>query len=96
MKRQGSVECCPVCGAGLPAPSGQYGETSCPRCSGELWHLALTSGPTFFVRRPGENIYKLMADILGLATEELEGTLKEADSFDVVELLKEVGGALRS
>ncbi len=100
MKREGLLEHCPVCRTTLAMPTGTYGETHCPRCSGQLWHLALTSGQTFFVRRSGESIYELMAGLAdsrhGLTAKHLEAILRDADPLEVVELLTELEDALRS
>jgi len=99
MKRDASLERCPVCRAMLPVPTSTYGETHCPRCSGQLWHLALASGQTFFVRRPGESIYELMTDLAesrpGFTAEHLEAILRDADPLEVVELLTELENPLR-
>lgn len=51
----------------------------------------LRTGPTFFVRRPGETLYDLLADLggsrHGLTATELERTLRDADALDVAEFL---------
>jgi hypothetical protein len=100
MKRDGSLEHCPVCRATLAMPISPYGETCCHRCSGQLWHLALASGQTFFVRRCGENIYELMAGLAdprpGFTAEHLEAILRDADPLDIVELLKELEDGMRA
>ncbi len=100
MKREGSLQRCPVCRATLAMPTSLYGETGCPRCSGQLWHLALAAGQTFFVRRPGESIYELMAGLAdprpGFTAEDLEGILRGADPLDVVELLTGLEDAMRA
>src|SRR5947208_10291664 len=100
MKRDGSINHCPVCRATLPAPPSNYGETHCPRCDSQLWHLGLPSGPAFFVRRAGERIYDLMASLAdsrdGFTAEHLEAILSDADPLDVVELLTELEDSLRS
>ena len=76
-----------------------YGESQCPRCDAQLWHLVPPSRATFFVRRKGESIYDLMAAVLGarlgLTAKDMENVLKEADSLDVVELLMDLEDALR-
>ena len=100
MKRDGSLGHCPVCRTTLPGSTSPYGETHCPRCDGQLWHLALTSGPTFFVRRADESIYDLMAGLAdsghGFTAEHLEAILRDADALDVVELLTHLETAWRS
>ena len=100
MKRDGSFEHCPFCRTALPAPTSIYGESQCPRCDGQLWHLTLASGPAFFVRHAGESIYDLMAELAGprygFSAEEVEATLRDADSFDVPEFLATLEDALRS
>ena len=99
MKRDGSLEHCPGCRATLSVPKQVYGETRCPRCSCQLWHLTLASGMTLFVRRPGETIYDLLADLAGsrhgLTAADIERTLKDADSLDVSEFLLELEDAAR-
>ena len=91
MKPNGSRQLCPACQAALSAPPHACGETHCPRCNAWLWHLGLASGPTFFVRRSGETIYDLMADLTSpgrrLSASEIERTLRNADSIDVMEFL---------
>ena len=100
MKREGSLEHCPFCRTALPTPSSIYGETNCPQCDGQLWHLGLASGPTFFVRRAGESIYDLMADLAGsrygFNAEEVEFTLRDPDALDVAEFLATLEDALRA
>src|SRR5439155_24946167 len=100
MKRNGSRGHCPFCRTALPAPTSAYGGTHCPRCNGQLWNLALASGPAFFLRRAGESIYDLMADLAdsrhGFAAECLESCLRDADALDVVEFLVTFENALRS
>ena len=99
MKREGSLEHCPFCRATLPAPTSIYGETECPQCEGQLWHLGLASGPAFFVRRAGESIYDLMASLAGprygISAEEVAATLRDADALDVAEFLATLEDALR-
>ena len=96
MKREGSLEHCSVCRAALSAPIAAYGHTHCPRCNGQLWHLALPSGTTFFARHAGESIYDLMASLSdsrhGFTAADLEATLRNADSVDVVEFLAQLEG----
>ncbi len=79
---------------------GTCGEAQCPQCDGQLWHLALGSGPAFFVRRDGESIYDLMADLAaprhGFSAEELEAILRDADALDMAEFLATLEHALRS
>jgi hypothetical protein len=98
MKRDGSLEHCPVCRATLPVPKDVCGQSRCPRCSCWLWHLNLSSGSTFFVQRAGESIYDLLAEVVGarhgLTAADLERTLREADSLDVAELLAELENAV--
>lgn len=100
MKRDGAIDHCPACGTALPTPTALYGETHCPRCDGQLWHLALPSGPTFFVRRPGESIYDLMADVADsrhrLNAKNLEASLRQADAIDLAELFAQLEDRLHS
>jgi hypothetical protein len=97
MKREGSHKHCPFCRTTLAMPTGPYVETHCPRCGGQLWHLELSAGQTFFVRRPGESVYEFMSALAGsrdgFTAEELEAILKDADPLDVVEVLTEIGDA---
>ncbi|HKQ38335.1 MAG TPA: hypothetical protein VJ063_09670 [Verrucomicrobiae bacterium] len=90
----------PGCRTILPTPTSGYGETQCPRCEGQLWHLALVAGPPFFVRRPSDTIYDLMAAVADpsreLTAAHMETLLKDADSFDVVELLSDFEANLHS
>jgi len=100
MKREGSLERCPVCRATLPVPTSACGEAKCPRCNCRLYHLTFASGPTFFVRCRGETIYDLLADLTdsrqGFSAADLERTFRDADSLDVAEFLLELEGAMRS
>ena len=60
----------------------------------------LGSGPTFFVQRPSETIYDLLADLgssrHGFTATELERTLRHADALDVAEFLLEIEDVARS
>jgi len=90
VKRDAAIDHCPVCRAALPAPTTSHGETHCPRCDAQLWHLVLPSSLAFFVRRPGESIYDLMAAVAdpshGFTADDLKAVLRHADSLDVAEL----------
>jgi len=98
MKRDGAIDHCPVCRAALSAPIRSHGETHCPRCEAQLWHMAFPSGPAFFVRRPGENIYDVMAATAepshGLTPEILQPAFKDADAFDIAEIFADLENAL--
>ena len=100
MKHDGSLEHCPFCRTALPAPASAYGEAQCPQCEGQLWYLGLASGSTFFIRRAAESIYDLMASLAGprygFTAQDLEITLRDADSLDVVEFVATLEDALRS
>jgi hypothetical protein len=95
-----ALEHCPICRSILPVPKDIYGETRCPRCSCELWHLLVGSGPSFFVRRSGETIYDLLADLADarhrFTAADVERTLCDADPLDVAEFLSELEDAARS
>jgi hypothetical protein len=98
MALSGACGRCPVCAAALWAPDpGPTGEGRCPRCGAELWALPLASGPTFFVRRPGQTFHEVLAawasPRLGVPAEEIEWTLRSADSLDIVEFVMEVENA---
>jgi len=97
MKRDGTLGHCPICRATLPLPRDVYGETRCPRCSAQLWHLVFTSGPTFFVRHAGKTIYDLLAAVAGdgFCATEIERILRDADSLDIAEFLSEIEDAVR-
>jgi len=60
--------------------------------------LTFRSGPTFFVRRAGESIYDLMAGLAGSrdgnTVQDLEASLRDADSLDIAEFLAEIEAAL--
>ncbi len=91
---------CPVCGTALAAlDSEPIEEQRCPRCEAELWTLALPSGPTLFVRRPGQSaaefIESLVGPALGTAAMELVSFLQGADAFDTLELMAEIELAWR-
>jgi hypothetical protein len=98
MKRDGTIEQCPVCRATLPSPKDIYGETRCPRCSAQLWHLSFASGPAFFVRHRGETIYDLLSAVAGegFSTDEIERILRDGDSLDIAEFLSEIEDAVHS
>jgi hypothetical protein len=100
MARNGLPNRCPVCRAALAAPpAAVHGERDCPRCGAGLWFLLFSDGPTFFVRRPGESVHDLIADLagprLGLTSVQVKDMLQGADSLDVVELVMEIEDALR-
>src|SRR5947207_15316117 len=98
MKHHGSPKYCPACRSTLPPPASSYGQTQCPRCEAQLWHFVLPSGPAFFIGRAGESIYDFMAGLGDhpLSAKDLEAILKGADPLDVIEILAELEGALRS
>jgi hypothetical protein len=86
---------CPVCRAALSAPADTpFGPARCPRCGGELWFVVFSVGPVFFIRRPGESVYHLLAGLAwpegGRTAEQAEEVFRAADSLDVVEMLMEV------
>src|SRR5262249_51476955 len=90
----GAAGRCPTCGAALWAPPSEpLGSARCPRCGAELWVVGLSSGPRFFVRRPGESLADFAADLaagrLGPA-DEVGAALKEMDSLDLVEFIFEL------
>ena len=84
----------------------QFVERNCPRrrasvarsaalvvtASFGFWRWLLVS--RFFVRRPQETIYELMADVAdsrhGFTAANLERMLRDADLFDIAELLLEL------
>jgi hypothetical protein len=73
-----------VCHAALWAEVCQpLGHNQCPRCGAELWVVGFSEGPAFFLRRPGESVYDLLAALagpqLGLSASEIEAALKDAD-----------------
>src|SRR5437868_10588618 len=91
---------CPVCAAALWASdSGAVGRKRCPRCGADLWVLAGADGPVFFVRQPGQSRYHFLATLAGplqgVPAEEMEVTLRGADSLDLVELVLEIEEALK-
>ena len=98
MKRDGTMNHCPICRAALSAPSSSHGGTNCPQCEAQLWHLPLPSGPAFFVRRQEESIYDLMAAIADpshrFTADDLKAALKDADSLDTVEFFTELEDGL--
>jgi hypothetical protein len=88
---------CPLCGAALWAPAAEVlGCRNCPRCGAALWFLSGTDGPVFFVRTPGQSRAGFLAALAGVTTEEMEATLKQVDSLDLVELVLEIEDGLRS
>src|SRR3954452_16809725 len=99
MKRDGIIHHCPLCRTILPTPATAYGEAHCPRCDGRLWHMAFQSGTAFFVRRPTETIYDVMAALADpsarFTLEFLQTALEDADRLDVVEVLAHLEGSLR-
>jgi len=91
---------CPVCRAALWAPDDEpIGRKKCPRCGAELWVLTPPGGPLFFLRQPGESEYgflaALAAPLFGVSAEQMEETLKGADSLDLVEIIMDVEDAIR-
>jgi len=98
MKRDGTIGQCPVCRATLPSPKDICGETRCPRCSGQLWHLVFASDPAFFVQHTGETIYDLLAAVAGdgFSAAEIESVLRDADALDMAEFLSEIEDTVRS
>lgn len=95
----GAHASCPVCRVALWAPASELiGRLRCPRCSADLWVLALSRGPVFFPGRPGESLADLLIALdptVSSAAAELEAALRGADQLDVVEVLWEVEEALR-
>jgi hypothetical protein len=98
MKRKGTNGQCSFCQATLPVPKDIYGQACCPRCSAQLWHLAFSSGPAFFLRNTGETIYDLLAEVgdHGLSAAEIERIWREADPLDLAEFLSDLEEAVRS
>jgi hypothetical protein len=91
---------CPLCRAALRAPGVEaIGSKTCPRCGAELWVLVLSGSPAFYLRHPGQSkasfLAALAGPLYGLSAEEMEQTLKGADSLDLVELLMEIEDKLR-
>ncbi len=81
---------CPLCRAALWADDAEtIGTKKCPRCGAELWVL-VGSGPAFYVRQPGHSKPAFLATLEGCSEEEMEQTLRSADSFDLVELVMEI------
>jgi hypothetical protein len=94
MSTTGAADRCPTCGAPLWAPPAEpFGSRRCPRCGAELWVVGFSSGPRFFVRRPGESLADFVADLaagrLGPA-DEVGAALKTIDSLDLVEFILEL------
>jgi hypothetical protein len=92
---------CPLCDAALWAsPSEPFGCKRCPRCGADLYVLVFSKGPVFFLARPGQTLYDLLAALmeqrLGVSADEMETALRSADSLDLVELVMEVEEAVRS
>jgi hypothetical protein len=90
-----------LCRASLWAEVCQpLGHKRCPRCGAEQWVVGFSQGPAFFLRRPGESLYDLLAALagpqLGLSASEIKAALKDADQFDVVEFVSEVEEVVRS
>ena len=85
---------CPLCRAALWAPDTEtIGSKKCPRCGAELWVLV---GSAFYLRQPGQSKVSFLATLAGLSVEEMEQTLRGADSLDLVELVMEIEDKLRS
>jgi hypothetical protein len=72
---------------------------TCPRCDAELWALAGSGSPTFYIRHPGQSLASFLAALAGpsdgLSAREMEEVLKQADSLDLVELVMEIEDRLR-
>ena len=101
MARAGVSNRCPLCGAALWAPASEpLGRKQCPRCGADLYVIVFSEGPGFFLARPGEALYDLLAGLagrqFGVSADEMEAVLRGADSLDMVELVMEVEEALRS
>lgn len=98
MASAGAHDGCPICRTALAAaPSEPIAERRCPRCEAGLWVLALPSGPTFFVRRPGQSAAEFLAALagpgLGLSAPDIASFLRGADSLDMVEFMEELEAA---
>jgi hypothetical protein len=92
---------CPVCRAALASlSSAPVAESRCPRCEAELWAVALSTAPVFFVRRPGESeaqfITALAGPALGATEHDIASFLRSADSLDMMEFWEELRIALGS
>ena|ERR1700722_1353991 len=88
---------CPLCRAALWAPDAEtIASKKCPRCGAELWMLVGSGGPAFYLRQPGQSKVSFLATLAGLTEEEMEQTLRGADSLDLVELVTEIEDKLRS
>lgn len=91
---------CPVCRTALAGIGSEpVEEQRCPRCGADLWALALPSGPTLFVRRPGQSaaefIDALVGPVLGAAGTGILSPTEGADSLDLLELMAEIEAAWR-
>ena len=88
---------CPACGTALWAPDNEpIGSKKCPRCGSDLWVLIGAGGPIFFVKELNQSESLFLAVLLDISADEAEQMLREADSFDLVELVLEVEEKLRS
>ena len=92
---------CPLCRAALWAPDTEaIGSKNCPRCGAALWVLVGSDYLRFYVRQPGQSktsfLAALTGPLYGLSTEQMEETLKRADSLDLVEMIMEIEDKLRS
>ena len=88
---------CPACRAALWAPDAEtIGSKQCPRCDAELWVLVGSGGPAFYLRQPGQSKASFLAALTGVSVDEMEQTLKGADTLDLVELAMEIEDKLRS
>src|SRR4030088_2753082 len=94
---------CPFCHAALWVPDSQpLGSKRCPRCGADLWVV----GQWFFLRKSGQSLYDLLAELVGqqwldvagrpLSARDFERMLKNADSLDVVELVMELEESMKS
>jgi hypothetical protein len=86
---------CPLCRAALWAPGASAVESkTCPRCGAELWALVGSEGPMFFLRQKDQSRHSFLAalagSLSGIAAEEMEVILRDADSLDLVEVVLEI------
>lgn|SRR5262245_46502441 len=91
---------CPVCRAALWAPDNEtIGSKRCPRCGAELWVFSVAGVPVFFLRQPGQTklgfLATLAAPFHGVSVTQMEATLKDADSLDLVEIVMELEEMMR-
>ena len=92
---------CPFCHAALWMPDSQpLGSKRCPRCGADLWVV----GQWFFLRKSGQSLYELLAELVGQQFGEVAGRsaadvqkmLQSLDSLDVVELVMEREESMKS